>query len=268
MPTAESRGDGGVTERADVPDYVARNRAAWDRMADWYGTPGEQAWQDDVVRWGVFGLPESDVGMLPVVEGRDVLEVGCGTAYVSAWIARRGGRPVGLDNSPLQLATAARLQKQHDLSFPLILGVAEQLPLPDASFDVVISEYGASLWSDPRLWIPEAARVLRPGGDLVFLTNSVLTYLCVPEEDGIPVDAHLKRSLFGIQQVQWPDDDGVEFHIPHGEWIRILRSNGLDVIDLIEPQVAADAASPYDWASADWAHRWPVEEIWKARKPV
>ena len=53
------------------------------------------------------------------------------------------------------------------------------MPLPDSSFDLVLSEYGASLWADPYRWIPEAARLLRPGGRLVFLTNSTVSVLCM-----------------------------------------------------------------------------------------
>ena len=113
--------------------------------------------------------------------GLDVVELGCGTAYVSAWLAKRGARPVGVDPTPAQLATARRMMVETGIEFPLVEAPAESVPLPDASFDLAVSEYGASLWADPARWIPEAARLLRPGGRLVFLTNSVLVYLCAPD---------------------------------------------------------------------------------------
>ncbi|MEA3502223.1 MAG: class I SAM-dependent methyltransferase, partial [Actinomycetota bacterium] len=153
-----------------TPDYVAANRAAWDAQADSYSPAAERAWVAKP-SWGLWGIPEDEVGFFPDLHGRDVLEDGCGTAYVSAWVSRFGGRPVGIDNSAAQLATARRLQREHDLAFPLIHGIAEHLPFRDESFDVVLSEYGAAIWADPYRWIPEAARVLRPGGDLVFLGN-------------------------------------------------------------------------------------------------
>ena len=98
--------------------------------------------------------------------------MGCGTAYISAWLSRRGARVVGIDNSEAQLGTVRRLQRQHGLDFPLIHCNAQAIGYPDASFDFAISEYGACLWAGPQHWVPEAARVLRPGGPLVFLTNS------------------------------------------------------------------------------------------------
>lgn len=215
-------------------------------------------------------MPESQVRMLPAdLEGRDTIELGCGTAYVSAWMARRGARPVGIDNSSAQLATARRFQRKHSLVFPLIHGNAEQLPFPDESFDVAISEYGASIWADPYLWIPEASRVLRRGGRLTFLVNSTILMLCMPDlEDEKPTDRML-RDYFGMHRFEWPDDDSVEFHLGYGDWIRLFHDNGLEVEDLIEvrpPEGGRIEFEVFDSVPYEWARRWPSEEIWKARK--
>jgi len=250
---------------SDTPDYVTVNRAAWNAQADRYATAGERGWSSEP-SWGLWGIPESDVGFFPELDARDVLEDGCGTGYVSAWVARRGGRPIGLDNSPAQLRTARRLQEEHGLRFPLVHGIAEHLPFRDGSFDVVLSEYGAAIWSDPYRWIPEAARVLRPGGDLVFLGNSVLLMLCANDDETIPADTTMVRDYFGMHRFEWPDNDGVEFHIGHGEWIRLLRASGFEVVDLIEPRPAEEAKTDYTFVTTEWARRWPAEQIWKARK--
>jgi ubiquinone/menaquinone biosynthesis C-methylase UbiE len=98
--------------------------------------------------------------------GLDAIELGCGTAYVSAWLLQRGAPPVGIDNSAPQLASPRRFQQEFRPRVPLLHGNAEAVPLPDESFDLPISEYGASIWCDPYAWIPEAARLLRPGGQL------------------------------------------------------------------------------------------------------
>ncbi len=204
--------------------------------------------------------------MVGDVAGLDVIELGCGTAYVSAWLARLGARPVGIDNSPKQLETARRLQAEHGLGFPLLLGNAEAVPYPDASFDLAVSEYGASIWADPYRWIPEAARLLRPGGRLSFLVNSFLDMLCVPDEDDMPPTDRLVRDQFRSYRYEWSSDDSVEFHLPHGEMIRLLRASGFEVEDLIEIQAPEGATTRFPWMDPQWARRWPSEEIWKARK--
>ena len=113
--------------------------------------------------------------------GSTSIELGCGTAYWSAWLARRGARPVGLDNSSRQLATARVFQEEFDLRFPLVHADAERAPFRDASFDLAFSEYGAAIWCDPYRWIPEAARLLRPGGRLIFLGRASAAAALLPE---------------------------------------------------------------------------------------
>ncbi len=262
-------GDPTDVSPAALPDHVAANRASWDAEAVDYVAAGERAWAvaPGAETWGIYGIPEATAGMLELpLEGMDTIELGCGTGYVSAWIARRGGRPVGIDNSPKQLETAGRLQRAHDLDFPLMLGNAEEIPYPDASFDFAISEYGAVLWADPARWVPEAARLLRPGGRLHVLTNSVIGYLACPDDPDAPVEERLLRPQFGMGRISWGDDPGVEFHLSHSDWIRLFRANGLEILELVEPQVPEGATTTYDWMPYEWARRWPCEEIWKVRK--
>ena len=250
------------------PDSVAVNRELWTRSNAEY--TDEQAlgkWQQEEVDWGVWGTPESQIGALPDVNGFDVIELGCGTAYVSAWLAKRGARPVGVDPTPAQLETARRCMAETGIEFPLVEAAGEAVPLPDASADLVISEYGASIWADPYQWIPEAARPLRPGGWLIFLRSSTLGILCAPDVG--PVDTQLHRDYDQLGRIDWRyDNGGIEYHPPPGELIRILRANGFAVEDLIElraPEGAKNHAY-YDTFDVEWAKRWPDEEIWKARK--
>ena len=251
----------------EPPEHVVRNRALWDDWARKYVAAGERNWARVEPKWGVFGVAESDVGVLPDdLSEKDAIELGCGTAYVSAWMARRGARAVGIDNSEAQLATARRLQREHGLEFPLLHGNAETVPYPDASFDFAISEYGACLWADPERWVPEAARLLRPGGRLVFLVNSFLLMLCVPEDEDVAATDRLLRPAFGMYRMEWPDHQGVEFHLAHGDWIRLLRRSGFEVEHLIDGRPRADAGTRYPYVTLDWARQWPCEEVWKARK--
>ena len=253
----------------ELPEYVQRNRTEWDNWATEYAEWAPRAWGKETFTWGNYSIPEAEIRALPAsVDGMDVIELGCGTAYISAWLARMGAKPVGIDNSPKQLDTARAMQEQFDLHFPLHLGNAEELPFPDASFDFAISEYGASIWCDPMKWIPEAARVLRPGGHLVYLVNGILTPLCQSPDDesDTPVSECLKRPLFGMYRIEVSYDDAVDFHIPHGVMIRILRDSGFEIKQLLELQPAADAKATMESVPLEWARKWPSEEIWVARK--
>jgi len=251
----------------ELPEHVRRNRAYWDAMAaDWVES-GRRNWSQSEPHWGIWQIPESSAHILPDVKGMDVVELGCGTAYVSAWFARLGARPIGIDNSAKQLETARILQAEFDVSFPLIHGNAEDVPLSSGSFDLAISEYGAAIWADPHKWIPEAARLLRPGGQLIFLGNGTLFMLTVPDTDAEgPATDRLIRDYFGMKRFEWPDEDSVEFHLGYGDWIRLLRDTGFDVLDLVELRPPEGATTRFPYVKSDWARRWPSEEVWKARK--
>jgi SAM-dependent methyltransferase len=251
---------------SDPADYIRRNRAVWDKSSVQYAEAGHEAWASDQPAWGIWRVPEAELRALPDVTGKDALELGCGTAYWSAWLARRGARVVGLDNSMKQLASARRFQREFGLVFPLIHAIAEAAPLRDEQFDLILSEYGASIWSDPYRWIPEASRLLRPGGELVFLRNSTLLMLCTPPE-GTRAEERLAREFFGMHRFEWPDDLSVEFHLSPGKMIRLLRRCGFTVEDLIEVRAPEGGTTRHtDMVTLDWARRWPCEEIWRARK--
>ena len=248
---------------------AVRNREIWTKEnADYTGPGALDAWRQDEIRWGVFQVPESELGALPDVAGKDVVELGCGTAYFSAWLARRGARPVGVDVTPAQLATARDCQQELGIEFRLVEASAEDVPLPDSSFDLALSEYGASIWCEPERWIAEAARLLRPGGELVFLVNSTLAILCSPNEG--KVVEQLQRPQFGIYRFEWLPDEEANYYISHGEWIRLLGRHGFEIVALHELQAPADAKDHphYDLVSAEWAKKWPSEDLWRARKRV
>jgi SAM-dependent methyltransferase len=249
-------------------DDVAANVAAWTRRnGEHTDGAASRAWAREEIAWGQFGVPESELGLLGDVAGLDIVELGCGTAYFSAWLARRGARVVGVDPTPAQLETARRLMRETGLEFPLVEAPGESVPLPDAAFDLALSEHGAATWADPSRWIPEAGRLLRPGGRLVFLHGTPLAYVCYPEVGQISTELH--RSYFGLGRTVWDDGEyEVEHQLTHGAWISVLRAAGFEVEQLVELQAPADAVTHdyYEDMTADWARRWPGEEIWVARK--
>lgn len=253
----------------DGDGRLARNRDVWATVNEQFSDSAAEAmWARDEISWGLFRIPEATLGLLGDVRGLAVAELGCGTAYLSAWLARAGARPVAVDLSRHQLATAARCQDEQDLRFPLVEADGADVPLRSGAFDVVVSEYGAAPWCEPSAWVAEAARLLRPGGRLIFLTNSVLAALCVPEDEGYATE-RLQRPQRSLSTVTWPGG-GVEHHPGHGDWIRLLTGAGLVIDALHELYPPADAAThaDYEIVTAGWAVQWPAEDLWVAHKPA
>jgi SAM-dependent methyltransferase len=247
------------------PD-TAHNRAVWDRTSDEYQQRHAEFIRRPEPRWGMWQLPEAELEMLGDVAGKDVLELGCGAAWWSILLARRGARPVGLDNSERQLEHARELMAAAGLEFPLLHAGADQVPLPDASFDVVFCDHGAMTFADPYLTVPEAARLLRVGGLLAFSHTTPLALVCWnPASDTI--ERRLAREYFGMHRFDELADEPVEFNLPYGEWIRLFRANGFRVERLLEVQPPEGAASTYRTPEeTEWARSWPMEEIWQCLK--
>jgi SAM-dependent methyltransferase len=243
-----------------------RNRELWALVSEQFtDADAEHRWRAPGVEWGLFRIPEHRLGVLGDVDRADVVELGCGTAYLSAQLARMGARPVAVDLSPHQLRSARDCQRRLGPSFPLVEADAERVPLRSASFDLVVSEYGAAPWCRPDRWLAEAARLLRPGGRLVFLTNSPLAGMCVPAEGGVASD-RLLRPQRSLRDIEWPGS-GVEHHPGHGDWFLELRRTGF-VVEALHELFADDVATTpeyYDIVTEEWARQWPAEDLWVAR---
>jgi len=254
----------------DLPDYATENRRYWDATADDWVDLGERGWSADEPTWGAWGVPDADVPLLPAdLTGRDVIELGCGTAYVAAWAARRGARRVvGIDNSARQLATARRLAEEHGIDLTLHHGIAERTPEPDGSFDVAVSEYGAVLWAEPTAFLAEARRLLRDGGTLAFLTTHPLATLTAPLDGSVPSGTHLVRPWFGDHRYDWRDavdqPGGIEFVPTVGDWFSLAHAAGFQVDDYREIRAPASADDGLMFAvTGAWAKRWPAEHaVW------
>lgn len=255
----------------DLPDHAAVNRAVWDAQAPEWVASGKRAWSAQAPTWGIWGVPDDECPLLPGdMAGMDAIELGCGTGYVSAWMARRGATVTGIDISGEQLATARRLADEHGIDLTLIHGNAETVPCPDASFDVAVSEYGAALWCDPYIWLPEAHRLLRPGGGLSLLTNHPLAVVCSPPDGSLPLSEVLETGYFGMYRQDWRDavDDpgGIEFHLTLADWFGLFDATGFDVLALYEPRPSHGGEEVRFYVTADWARRWPSEIAFRLRK--
>src|SRR5262249_48292397 len=152
-----------------LSEHARKNRAMWEASSDKYEQHHEADLSgENALAWGLWRIPEAELHILGEVTGKDILEFGCGAARWSIALAQRGARPVGLDISSRQLQHARRLMQKAGVDFPLIEASAEDVPLPDASFDIVFCDRGAMGFCDPLRTVPEAARLLRPGGFFAF----------------------------------------------------------------------------------------------------
>ena len=252
-------------------DHVSVNRDIWNAdAANWVET-GTRLWAATEPEWGNWGQPETTLNMLPRdMAGMDAIELGCGTGYVSGWMARRGACVTAIDVSPAQLETARRLARENAADITFIEGNAEQTGLPDASFDFAISEYGAAIWCAPKLWLQEAWRLLRSGGELVFLGNHPLSLICSPL-DGAPCDRQLHRPYRDMWGADWTEVEfepsGVCFNLTLSDWMALFSEIGFAVTKYQEVYAP-------DWAEwtrgaipADWAKSYPIEQVWHLRKP-
>jgi SAM-dependent methyltransferase len=243
--------------------HAVFNRNAWNDYSDEYqGRHGPQL-AGSGLAWGIWQVPEAELKVLGEIRDKDVL-VGCGAAQWSIALASAGARPVGLDLSDRQLEHARTLMAEAGIDFPLVHASAEAVPLPGASFDIVFCDHGAMTFADPYKTVPEAARLLRPGGLFAFNHGSPILSLAWAADEERAGD-RLVYDYFGMHRFNY--GDSIDFNLPYGEWIRLFRASGFVIEDLIEPRPGPHATSTYrDEIEREWARRWPAESIWRLRR--
>jgi SAM-dependent methyltransferase len=242
-----------------------QNREFWDADADAYqSVHAVDLAPDRAQAWGVWRLPESELELLGDVSGLDVLEYGCGAAQWSIALALDGARVVGLDQSRAQLRYAQQLQAEQGVRFPLVLANAVETPFAAASFDLVFCDHGAMSFCDPAATVPEAARLLRPSGRLVFCKTTALVYLTY-DWTRDRQDRRLHTDYFGMRVFD-SGEGTIDFQVSYGEWLRTFDANGLVVEDLVDLRPPADATTTFELVPLAWARRWPAEEVWVLRR--
>lgn len=256
-----------MTTFDDLSEHASENRRMWNEDAVNWVDSGARSWRRQEPVWGQWEIPESELGLLPArMDGMAAIELGCGTGYVSGWMWRRGADVVAVDLSEAQLETARRLAAEHGASIPFIHADAEHVPLGDGTFDFAISEFGAALWCDPRSWLGEARRLLRPGGRLVFLSSHPLLGVCYPVDGSVPATTRLERPYFDLGRLDWrsavDEPGGIEFIPTTSEWIRIFAATGFRIAGYHELQAPPGADGiPYA-VTAEWSKQWPSEHVW------
>ena len=150
MPTAE-RND------LTIYDDVAGNW--WSDDIRWVRTlknlvPGRLKWFDRYIDWA----------------GKDVLDLGCAGGFMAEALAEKGARVTGIDPAKRAIEAARAHANQNGLQITYDLGVGEELPYPDASFDAVVCVDVLEHVQDLALVVAEIARVLKPGGMFLYDT--------------------------------------------------------------------------------------------------
>lgn len=244
-----------------LSSHASANRSHWDRASDAYQARHGAQLARNPRAWGVWGIPEDELCILGDVAGKDILEFGCGAAQWSIALSQRGGRCVGLDISEQQLEHARANMKSAAVDFPLVHASAENVPLRDSSFDIVFCDHGAMTFADPLLTVPEAARLLRPGGLLAFSTSTPFHFVCWDHERD-SISRTLRHNYFEERRAE--DGSSVCFSLPYGEWIALFRLNNFTIQSLVELKAPEGAETSYsDFVTREWATSWPAEHIWR-----
>lgn len=252
-------------------DYLHVNKNIWNADAGNWVSFARQQWAQSDPVWGNWGNREQDLNLLPTdMNDMDAIELGCGTGYVSYWMFKRGAAVTGIDISAEQLATARQLATEHDVSICFAEANAEATHLPNSAFDYAISEYGASIWCQPDRWLIEAWRLLRPGGQLVFLGNHPLSLICSPL-DGSPANLTLHRPYRDMWGADWTqveiEPTGICFNLTVSAWLQLFNKIGFTVTKYQELYAPENAVGTRAAVPADWAKSYPVEQVWHLQKP-
>jgi ubiquinone/menaquinone biosynthesis C-methylase UbiE len=230
----------GVTRRkVDAASTARANRRWWDGAADDYQAEhGEFLGTADFV-WCPEALREQDAHLLGDVSGRSILEVGCGAAMCSRWLADHGARPVAFDLSRGMLDHALAGSRATGLRVPLVQAEAEHLPFRDQVFDIAFTAFGAVPFvADSARLMREVARVVRPGGRWVFAVTHPLRW-CFPDDPG-PVGLTASIPYWDRTPYVEYDEHGVPTYVEHhrtlSDRVRELVAAGFRLLDIVEPE--------------------------------
>lgn len=247
---ARTKVDSSISERANRRWWDADAAAYHETHADFLGVDspaGEFVWCPE-------GLHEGDWRLLGDIVGKTVLEIGCGSAPCSRWLAAHGAHPVGLDISRQMLDRGLAAMAAGGPTVPLVQAGAEQLPFADAAFDLACSAFGAVPFvADSGQVMREVARVLRPGGRWVFSVNHPMRWI-FPDDPG-PEGLRATIPYFDRTPYVELDAEGeptyVEHHRTIGDRVREIVGAGLTLVDIIEPDWP-------EWLDREWGQWSPL----------
>ena len=245
-------------------DILNKNKASWDAMADsWFGTTA-------LPTYGCYIPTEDELRLFPPLEGKNVLDIGCGSGHSLRWCGEQGAAELwGVDLSTRQIENARRFLTENGYAPRLFNAPMEaECGLPKAYFDVVYSIYAIGWTTDLQATVANAASCLKPGGVFIFSWDHPLMH-CIDVED--------ERLLFSGSYTR---DEGFSY-IQRGQpvtvqnrrmstYINTLAQNGFMVEQLVEETAADVLERPAEFSSryyAPWrAQKMPLSFVIKAKK--
>ena len=252
------------------------NRQWWDAESPEYHAEHGDFLGTDVVGgdfiWCPEGLREADAHLLGEVDGKSVLEIGCGSAPCARWLRTHGADVVGTDLSHGMLAYGlAEMDRLDGQRVPLVQATAESLPFAAESFDLVFSSFGAVPFvADSGQVMAEAARVLRPGGRWVFSINHPMRWM-FPDDPG-PAGLTVAIPYFNRTPYSEADATGaityVEHHRTIGDRVREIRAAGLILDDIVEPEWPDELEREWGQWSPLRGQYFPGTAIFCSTKPL
>ncbi len=230
--------------RVGAQETVRANQRWWDAAADDYQSEhGDFLGGHNAARfiWGPEGLDEADAQLLaPTADlaGRRVLEVGCGAAQCSGWLAAQGAAAIAFDLSMRQL-THATVRP----GVRLVQADADAIPLADVSVDLACSAYGALPFvASSAAVLREVFRVLRPGGRFAFSVTHPIRW-AFPDDPGVG-GLTIRSSYFDRAPYVETDAEGratyVEHHRTLGDRVRDIVGAGFALTEIVEPEWPAE----------------------------
>jgi len=264
-------------------EFTERCARYWDELAAAYQKSTTISVKD--FHYGPLLPGDSELGLLPKpLAGKRCLELGCGAAQNSIFLARKGAECVGVDVSQAQLDHGGKLAEGYGVKLDLRLLDMETLPEDMGTFDLIHSAYGVPFAADPEALIQRCAGLLRPGGVLLFsLGHPVYAGEWTEldeEERGIFLTSYFDPTP-DVREGEdeeavvcaraYPVSEGVEWILRTGLRLTALREPAALPVHQMDREERRKRVPYY---SPEWAEqvfemqRFPIVNILRAEKPV